>query len=289
MTTNPTRSRKASEILANAPRCIYCSGLATSVEHMPSRAMFKEKQRPSGLEFPSCIDCNTGTAPADAFVAFLARIDRGGQDTDHWHVQEALKYLKAAGSAVPGLKSEMFDDDRAKDVLFRTSGGLLIPLVETEVGPLGRALLNVWTAKLGMALYHEHTGKPLPSDGGVQAMWFLNAGLSQATADGFLAILPGYGTLKQGERKSASGQFDYRFNSDNKSIVAALTHFHSNIHFFTIATSDPATYGFPSGRLPHSRFVRPGELLALMPKGNRFRLRPLNLDLSRASNKGSNK
>ena len=232
---------------------------------MPSRAMFREKQRPSGLEFPSCTPCNNGTAAADSLVACLARLDHAGQDTGHWRVQEALKYLKAAGSAVPGLVNELFDDRRAKNALIRTEGGILVPVVETGVGPLGRALLNVWTAKLGMALYHEHAGSPLPLDGGVHGMWFLNAGLGRETAEGFLKILPIYDTLSQGRRKSVSGQFDYRFNTDNKSIVAALTHFHSNIHFFTIAMADPETYGFPSEKLPHSRFVRPGELLNLMP------------------------
>ena len=120
-------------------------------------------------------------------------------------------------------------------------------------------------SKLGMALYREHVGEPLPLGGGVYTMWFLNSGLSEETAHGMLGILPGYSTLKQGRRKNAAGQFDYRFNSDDRSIVAALTHFHSNIHFFTVSMADPALYGFPRP-MPFTALVRPGELLKFMPK-----------------------
>ena len=107
-----------------------------------------------------------------------------------------------------------------------------------------------------MAMYHEHVGEPLPLSGGVHGMWFLNGGLSEKTAEGMLAILPSLGTLKMGQ-KSASGQFDYRYNSDNKTIVATLAHFHGNIHFFTIAMADPAKYHFPRS-MPFSAFVKPG-------------------------------
>lgn len=232
---------------------------------MPSKALFRAKDRPSGLEFPSCKQCNNGTSAADSAVAFLARIDRFGDDTDTWQVQEAVKYLAAAEQGAPGFSAELFNDGNSRDTIMRTPGGLLIPLAETHVGAIGKALLDVWAAKLGMSLYNEHVGSPLPLTGGLHAMWFLNNGLSEETAGHFLRILPVHSTLKQGRRKSASGQFDYRFNSDDKSIVAALTHFHSNIHFFTIAMAEPNVYGFPKDKLPHGRFSRPGELLAMMP------------------------
>jgi hypothetical protein len=201
--------------------------------------------------------CNHGTRAADAAVAFLARIDPFGDDVTTWKVQESLKLLRSLGTLAPGFKAELFDDSNAKDTLLRTPGGVLVPVAETHAGPIAQSLLNVFGAKLGMALYREHTGDALPLEGGVHAMWFLNNGLSQTTADGMLRILPVHNTLTQGQRKSASGQFDYRFNSDDRSIVAALSHFHSNIHFFTIAMAQPSLYGFPRS-MRFSAFVRPG-------------------------------
>jgi len=236
--------------------------------------MFKSSQRLKGLEFAGCKSCNEGTKAADAAVAFFARIDQFGDDVTDWKVQEAVKFLASADDGAPGFVSELFAEKRDRGVLRRTPGGVLVPLAETHTGPIGQALLNVFAAKLGMAMYHEYVGEPLPSTGGVHGMWFLNAGLSQQTADGMLKILPGAGTLKAG-RKNASGQFDYRYNSDDKSIVAALTHFQGNIHFFTIAMAEPATYQFPRP-MPYSAFVRPGELLKHMPKPPPAILMPLS-------------
>lgn len=261
----PQRSRNAARILADEPRCIYCVDRAKTVEHMPPLSLFKKRGRPSGLEFPSCYLCNHGTRAADVAVAFLARIDPFGDDVTTWKVQESLKLLRSLGTLAPGFQAELFDDSQAKDTLLKTPGGILLPVSETHAGPIAQSLLNVFGAKLGMALYREHAGHPLPLEGGVHAMWFLNNGLGQETANGMLRILPVHNTLKQGQRKSASGQFDYRFNSDNRSIVAALSHFHANIHFFTIAMAEPALYGFPRP-MPSSAFVRPGELTKHMPK-----------------------
>ncbi len=259
----PRRSRSRKQIRASDPRCIYCSAPVETTEHMPPLSVFKGRQRPSGLEFASCEACNNGTRAADTAVAFLSRIDRFGDDPTTWKVQEALKHLRSMGTLAPGFTNELFDNE--KDALLRTPAGILVPVAEIHTGPICQSLLHVFGAKLGMALYREHTGIALPLEGGVHVMWFLNNGLAQETADGMLRILPVHSTLRQGLKKNASGQFDYRFNSDDKSIVAALSHFHSNIHFFTIAMAEPSKFGFPR-TMPFSAFVKPGELVKFMPK-----------------------
>lgn len=226
--------------------------------------MFRDSQRLKGLEFGGCKACNEGTKTADAAVAFFARIDAFGFDPLHWKTQEAQKFLKSTEDGAPGFHDELFSEENGGDVLVRTTNGLLVPLSEIHTGPIGQSLLNVFAAKLGMAMYHEHVGEPLPPTGGVHGMWFLNAGLSEKTAEGMLKILPTFNTLKAGKR-DASGQFGYRYNSDEKSIVAVLAHIQNNVHFFTIAMADPVTYGFPKP-MPFSAFVRPGELLKHMPR-----------------------
>lgn len=255
-------------IKSNAKRCIYCEAAPPSVkitiEHMPPRSVFQKKDRLKGLEFPACEECNVGTKAADAAVAFLARLDQMGDDVNSWKIQEALTYLRSADDGAPGFRAELFEQGKEQRTFMRTSAGVLYPVVKTNTGPIGQSLINVFGAKLGMAIYYEHTSEPLPVTGGVHTMGFLNAGLSEKTALGLLKTLPVFGTLEMGKR-SASDQFAYRYNSDDRSIVAALTHFHNNIHFFTIAMAEPERFGFPQ-KMDFSAFIRPGELLKNMPK-----------------------
>jgi hypothetical protein len=131
-------------------------------------------------------------------------------------------------------------------------------------GPLTKAYLTVFAAKLGMALYKEHTGEPLPLTGGVHTAWFLNAGLSRQTGDAILSKMPIYGSLKQGAFFLPE-QFAYRFNTDGKSIIAALAGFHSNLHVFTLATSDQQFFDLPPINVT-ADFVRPGELVNRVPQ-----------------------
>ena len=55
--------------------CVYCGGGTTAREpdHMPPRILFKGKQRPNDLVFPSCSDCNRGSAALDTIVSWLGR------------------------------------------------------------------------------------------------------------------------------------------------------------------------------------------------------------------------
>lgn len=216
------------------------------------------------MEYPSCYSCNNGTSAADAVVAFFSRIDPLGNDPANWKVQESLGPLKSLDTLVPGFVDEFLNGQEAEDILGRTSSGLLVPLFKTQSGPIAQALLTVFTAKLGMALYYEHTGEPLPLTGAVFTMYFLNAGLSQDVADRFLSILPTHNTLIQGTRRSATGQFDYRFNTDEKTIIGSLAHFHGNIHFFSLAMAEPENY--PVEHHPLSALVKPGELISRMPR-----------------------
>jgi len=63
------------QLLTGNPGCIYCAGaaVATTIEHMPPISMFEGRQRPKGLEFPSCGKCNNGTGHSDLVAAMLAR------------------------------------------------------------------------------------------------------------------------------------------------------------------------------------------------------------------------
>ena len=258
------RSRSREAVLKNEPRCIYCVDTPATLEHMPPRAMFVSKFRPSGFEYAACRECNKATSPADLVASFFARLNKsyGG---DRRLIIEACALRDKVAKRAPGVLEELFRPEKRKRVWLRDSGLVASAFVQINAdGPLTMAYLTVFAAKLGMALYREHVGHALPLTGGVHINWFLNAGLAQRTAEGILRILPVAGTLRQGAVQFPE-QFVYRYNCDGRTIVAALAGFHSNLFVLVIATSTPEFFKMPFP-VPHSDFVRPGELVARIPQ-----------------------
>ena len=117
------KSRSRHEILRPGALCIYCGGLANRVEHMPPRAMFKDKARLSGMEFPSCESCNNGTSGADSVAAFIARIEPDGA-SGSWKFVENLAQITALNEFAPGVLEELFSDRKAFDVDLPSAGGV---------------------------------------------------------------------------------------------------------------------------------------------------------------------
>ena len=216
------------------------------------------------MELAACAECNNGTRAADLVASFMARLGRS-KGVDDWQITEAAHRKGKILQIAPGLLEELFRPEKAERIWSRGPTGLLRQSVKVSAdGPLLNAYLTVFAAKMGVALYREHIGAALPLEGGVQTQWFLNAGLAQQTANAMLRILPSVATLTQ-SKFHATEQFAYKYNSDDRSIVAALISFHSNVHIFVIATSTPSRFQLPNN-MPHSDFVRAGMLQARMPK-----------------------
>jgi hypothetical protein len=226
--------------------------------------MFKTKFRPHGMEFAACSSCNNGTAAADLVASFMARLGQG-DDPAHWRILEAKDRLEMLEIKAPGILLELFRPDKSAQIWLPSRAGLLTRKTKMEAdGPLLRSYLNVFASKFGMALYREHIGQPLPLDGAVQSYWFLNAGLAQATVDALLKTMPLGATLQQG-RFNVDEQFSYRFNSDDRSIVAALTRFHSGLYTFTISAAEPERYQFSEKEGATAAVIHPGGLIQRMP------------------------
>ena len=236
------RNKRLAEMLKAEPRCIYCPNPASTIEHMPPISMFRDRDRLRGMEFASCVACNTGTKAADEAAVFVSHIHPFGM-TDDWQFQTMLKMGNTLEQHAPGFNAELFRPENVKDDWRRDPGGILrrVKVINAD-GPILKRHLRVFAAKLGMALYRQHIGIALPLHGGVYVAHFLNAGLSEKSAKAMLSMMPISGELKMGIRSSKS-QFAYRYNTDEKSIVAALVGFHSHFHCLIVATSELATYG----------------------------------------------
>ncbi|SED40865.1 hypothetical protein SAMN05444161_3143 [Rhizobiales bacterium GAS191] len=238
MSESKQRARGRTKILAKDWRCIYCTAPAVQVEHMPPRAMFRNKLRPQGMEFAACAACNNGTAAADLVASFFARI--GPMDVPiPWQVEEAERLIPRLNRSAPGVIDELFRGDTKQEIWRPTRSGIhkRAVVIRTD-GPLIAGYLTAFSAKLGMAIYREHAGAPLPLHGSAFSRWYLNAGLAQNAAEAMLRIMPKAASLQQG-KFHVRDQFGYRFNTDARSVVVSLAAFHQGLYVLNIGTAEP--------------------------------------------------
>jgi hypothetical protein len=263
------KSRTREAILAAEPRCIYCPGPPQTLEHMPSRGILRGKERPSGMEYAACAACNEGTRGADAVAAVLARVHPDNLEGS-WQAEEMLKLLSALNAYAPGVREEIGQPGKSQsEWVQRPGSGILQRIVRVNAdGPKLKAYLSVYGAKLAMALYREHVRTALPLDGAIWCQFSLNAGMTQEHLDERVRIMPLMETLRQG-RKNVSDQFAYRYNTDERTVVAAVAQFHRGLWFTLFASCDARIIELLSKpdfvSLPASALVKPGEVLKLLP------------------------
>jgi hypothetical protein len=206
------KRRTHARMLKEHPYCIYCAGAnsATTVEHMPPIMMFDQRQRPKGLEFPTCRECNHGTRLTDLVASLLGRVypDSEGDPGK----QELRKLLAAISRNVPGLLEEMMADEadqsRARQEIPNMPDGSAVLRAN---GPILTAHMRTFGAKLGLALHFEAHGSFVPREGGVQPMYFTNVNAARGELPmEIINALPPAQTLRQG-KKDVSAQFTYSF------------------------------------------------------------------------------
>jgi hypothetical protein len=134
-------NRRAHATVLNAyPWCIYCGGQnpATTVEHMPPRMMFLGKQRPKGLEFPTCNPCNHGTSHADLVASLLGRTFPDPQSQQGQN--DVKKLLSAVSNNIPGLLQEMYVGKAGQKIARRSIPKMPVGAAVLRAnGPLWRA------------------------------------------------------------------------------------------------------------------------------------------------------
>lgn len=175
---------------------------------MPPIQMFRERQRPKGLEFPACKACNHGTSHADLVASLMGRLYPDAK-TERAK-EEVKKILKSVANNIPGLLQEM-EIRRAGQKLARrtipnlpTDGGVM-----RADGPIMTRHMRTFGAKLGFALHYEAHRTPVPIEGGVQAIYFTNVNVARGEIPHrLIELMPEPRTLSQGTR-NVSEQFKY--------------------------------------------------------------------------------
>jgi hypothetical protein len=263
------KSQTSRAIIAREPRCIYCPSPPETLEHMPPTGIFRDRQRPGAMEYGTCTACNNGTRGSDAVAALMALIHPDNGEGS-WQAEKIRKLISAIDTYAPGVREEISLPDKSTYEWARRPGSdLLQRVVRVHAdGPRVKAHLSLFGAKLAMALYREHVGVALPLDGAVWCQFALNAGMTQETLNTRVKILPLWETLRQG-CKNVGDQFAYRYNCDERTVIAAVVQFHRSLWFTIFASSDHKIielFKKPEFlQLPASMMVRPGNLLSLLP------------------------
>lgn len=197
--------------LAQHPYCCYCGGAepATTIDHVPSVQLFRQRQRPSGLEVPACKACNNKTGGHEQVAALLARMYPDAP-TEERQV-ELSRLMEAVHRQNPLLLPELtglswtqqYDHHKMRHLLPRDSG------IFNAGGPILNASMQIFCTKMVFALHYVKTGNIIPPAGGVAVRWFSNYDrLTGTLPDEWFKYFGTHETLAQGEW-SVEDQFGY--------------------------------------------------------------------------------
>lgn len=212
---------------ANHP-CIFCGGirLATTQEHCPPRAMFREKHAPEGYVFPACEPCNHGTSDQDVMVSFMAHLTAG-------RAQEGRGLMYQVKRQFPAALPQMFDMGAiearaaARRLNMRPQPGQTYQdLGLAHVPDDMRPSVRTFACKLTKAAIWLHSHKIFPNEGSIGFLWFTNA---QRLEHGEIPALEAFrritafGPELRRNGKDLLDQFDYRYAESDDGSYYALT------------------------------------------------------------------
>lgn len=236
--------------------CIYCAGMAeaTQVDHMPPRALFTDKQRPKGLEFPTCAVCNKNSAKSEQVIALFSRLlSMPGDRTDDAYTD---RLWMSIGRNHPDLLTELLPNKRqilaGMSLLSKLPGAAG---VMNAGGPILNRAMQEFGAKLGLALHYHETGRIVPPHGAVFVRWYSNVDLVEGKIPDAVTNIHGVPyTLRQG-KKHVEPQFTYSIKCiDDRS--KSLSYCTFRLSFAIVVAVEEAVDVF--GDAPADCLHRPG-------------------------------
>ncbi len=206
------KKRRKAKFLLNNPICCFCGGneQAATVDHIPSIQMFSLRMRPKGLECPACEACNRGSRQHEQVAALLGRLYPNPNTS--LENEEIGRIMRGVSNNNPGLLEELWRWHRP---IFSesniVSGRQKMGAMLNASGPLLNRSIEIFGAKLGLALHYQATGKIVPTKGGVRVRWFSNVDLIEGVLPyKLLEVMGAPLTLSQGDWHVGQ-QFSYNF------------------------------------------------------------------------------
>lgn len=242
------KQRKVQLLAAKTP-CIFCGGgtLATTEEHCPPKAMFKERKWPEGYAFPACAPCNNGSSDDDLLVAFLAQLQPSANAET---LSKGFGLMRMTHRQFPGLLEKMMRSSAVEARAHARRLGMQPGPGQTyqELGivnvtdAMDECVAKV-AAKFTKAVYYMQTGNVFPGDGAIMFQWFTNA---QRIEHGRIALIDGLAGLAAmsppivRSGKDLKDQFDYRYSQgENGELHVLQVIFGEVFGFVTIFSPAP--------------------------------------------------
>lgn len=217
------RGTSKRRLLSRNPKCIYCGGgtASSTWDHMPNKGMFP-KDRPAGLEFPSCNACNQGSKWFEDVASFVGSIQLPPHDDEqaNEHFKIKLNHLLRVH---PDIYEELQPTFRQMKQVrkLEPEGGTARAALNLQ-GPAVSLALKLYGAKLGLALHWAETKEILPKDKRVGVFLYSN----EVHYDGgvpqhLFEMLPNQKMLKQGVKSSA---YPFLYSSGKATDTNATAH-----------------------------------------------------------------
>jgi hypothetical protein len=213
------RLTKQKRFLADHPFCCFCGGTVASatIDHVPNKAFFANRDWPEGYEFPSCWNCQRGSRVSELVCAAVMRSAPAAND---FVPDEVAELLRGFSKNDREAWKEFVGPERSSPLIFpasvqrrlrRPDGSALFNL-----GPKIHAHIETYVIKLTKALYYMHVGQIVPEQAAVEYFTVSNAEIGEPHERQIIAMrLPGAPKLSRcsNARTKApiSDQFQYSY------------------------------------------------------------------------------
>ncbi|MES1985632.1 MAG: hypothetical protein V4461_11820 [Pseudomonadota bacterium] len=220
--------RKRARFLEAHPWCCFCGGdeQATTIDHIPARACFKNRAYPEGFEFPACSSCQAASRKDDMAFAFYVRLlDRNPENFDDAEIDRMMAGLR---NNLPHLFPDGHLTNREKRKVLRQMGlekpqGLALSQVPAvKFDSIVHSHIDRYTRKIALALYYREQGVSARRDHMMLASW------GQSASPTFVASMAGFVNMTPivtvGARSNLNfgDQFSYRCNKRLQPDVFAM-------------------------------------------------------------------
>lgn len=224
--------RKKERFKAEHPWCCFCGGdvPATTIDHIPARTCFRNREYPHGFEFPACDHCQSASRMDEIAFAFWVRaLDH---NDDNLIDRDFDRLINGLMNNLPDLAPQGIASRQGKRQALRRMGLRMAPGHTLDQAPIVNidtrlhAYIDRYARKIALALYYREQKRIAKSSHRVLATWgqasdpvFINRSQS------FYNMTPDR-TIGDRPNVDIGDQFRYQCNkADNPDVFAALAEF----------------------------------------------------------------
>jgi hypothetical protein len=236
------------KFFAQHPICCFCGGgtAATTEDHQPGRAFFRERQWPEGFVFPACEPCNSGSRVSENIVALLVHGESENEDRRKYRAVLASvrqDYPDLIASMLPGSANEIRKIMRNKEISLPPGGTFSdVPLIKLDV-EFWTPHFEMFARKLLLALHYQCFGEPLSNSGRISYWINTNADAMDDNYQAKLLEIAEFLTVPHRQNKLLGDQFLIRWNYTQQTKTAVfIVSFHGLLIVSGLTTEAPESF-----------------------------------------------